>query len=358
MTAVRVAVNGNTTGPRQAFRGTLLEGNAMPYFDKETIENARDIDLLTYLESCEPQELVRSGGGSYRLRSHGSLKISNGKWYWWSRNVGGTSAIDYLVQVRGFTFTDAVSFIIDSNLASRAYCPPAASAHKVLKLPPRHETADNVRVYLGKRMIDEVISGGLIHAGRIYENQFTDKKSGRTFVNAVFVGCDSDGRPRYATIRGTNSGYKGEAAGSDKRYSFSIPAEHPSNHLHIFEGVMDLLSYATLMRMDGHAVRAEHLLSIGGIHSPREDSPPILPPAVGSYLERHSDIHNVHLHLDNDNAGRFGTDSLIGILSGSYNCYDEPPKAGKDYNDYLRYCRSPTEAVRGGDAKTANELSR
>ena len=34
----------------------------MPYISPEVVEQARQIDLLTYLQSCEPQELVRISG--------------------------------------------------------------------------------------------------------------------------------------------------------------------------------------------------------------------------------------------------------------------------------------------------------
>ena len=39
----------------------------MPYISPEVVEQARQIDLLTYLQSCEPQELVRISGNCYRL---------------------------------------------------------------------------------------------------------------------------------------------------------------------------------------------------------------------------------------------------------------------------------------------------
>lgn len=54
----------------------------MPYIPPEVVEQARQIDLLTYLQSCEPQELVRISGNNYTTRTHDSLKISNGKWMW------------------------------------------------------------------------------------------------------------------------------------------------------------------------------------------------------------------------------------------------------------------------------------
>ena len=72
----------------------------MPYISPEVVEQARQIDLLTYLQSCEPQELVRISGNNYTTRTHDSLKISNGKWMWWSQRIGGYNALDYLVKVK------------------------------------------------------------------------------------------------------------------------------------------------------------------------------------------------------------------------------------------------------------------
>ena len=57
----------------------------MSYVDPQTVEKAREMDLLTYLQNYEPNELVRLSDGTYCTRTHDSLKISNGKWMWWSR---------------------------------------------------------------------------------------------------------------------------------------------------------------------------------------------------------------------------------------------------------------------------------
>ena len=73
----------------------------MPYYTEKQIDQARSIDLLTYLQSFEPTELVRVRGNTYCTREHDSLKISNGKWMWWSRGFGGNSALDYLIKVKG-----------------------------------------------------------------------------------------------------------------------------------------------------------------------------------------------------------------------------------------------------------------
>ena len=63
----------------------------MPYVDPEIIAEVKRVDLLTYLQEREPDELVRISPGVYCTKEHDSLKISNGKWFWWSRDLGGSA---------------------------------------------------------------------------------------------------------------------------------------------------------------------------------------------------------------------------------------------------------------------------
>lgn len=53
--------------------------NSRPYvqLDPAVIEQARQMDLLSYLRAYEPNNLVRVGGSVYCTREHDSLKISN-----------------------------------------------------------------------------------------------------------------------------------------------------------------------------------------------------------------------------------------------------------------------------------------
>ena len=76
----------------------------MAYVTPEAIAQARQIDLLTYLQNFEPQELVKISPGNYCTREHDSLKISNGKWHWFSRGFGGINALDYLIKVKDYSF--------------------------------------------------------------------------------------------------------------------------------------------------------------------------------------------------------------------------------------------------------------
>lgn len=83
----------------------------MPYIAPEVVQEVKRMDLLTYLKNYEPQELVHFSGNTYTTRSHDSLKISNGKWMWWSQSIGGRSALDYLIKVRGYSFMEAIEII-------------------------------------------------------------------------------------------------------------------------------------------------------------------------------------------------------------------------------------------------------
>ena len=65
----------------------------MPYIPPEVVEQARKMDLLTYLQNYEPDELVPFSRDTYCTRTHDSLKISNGKWFWFSQGIGGVSPL-------------------------------------------------------------------------------------------------------------------------------------------------------------------------------------------------------------------------------------------------------------------------
>ncbi len=84
----------------------------MPFYDQDMIEKAREVDLFSYLQACEPQELVHVSGNVYCTREHDSLRISNGKWCWFSRGIGGHSALDYLIKVKGCSFLEAMEAVV------------------------------------------------------------------------------------------------------------------------------------------------------------------------------------------------------------------------------------------------------
>ena len=88
----------------------------MPGVSKEQIAAAKQMTAIEFLRRFRPHELVRSGSrGEFQLREHDSFKI-NGEssiWHWKSRDIGGKSALDYLIKVEGMKFVDAVLALCD-----------------------------------------------------------------------------------------------------------------------------------------------------------------------------------------------------------------------------------------------------
>ena len=169
----------------------------MPYVDPEIIAEVKRVDLLTYLQEREPDELVRISPGVYCTKEHDSLKISNGKWFWWSRDLGGRSALDFLVKVRDMAFLDAVEHLrADRPAVARASppahaAPPASAPRPAFRLPRRCADDDAMR-YLESRGISRSLLKGLVDAGDVYGTM----RGG--VACAVFVGRDRTGVPRYA----------------------------------------------------------------------------------------------------------------------------------------------------------------
>lgn len=127
----------------------------------------------------------------------------------------------------------------------------------------------------------------------------------------------------------------GEAAGSDKRYAFRI--NRSGSTLHVFESAIDLLSYATTMKMRTGEWRPEPMLSLGGVYAPSTNNKQSkLPIALENMTQNQTQINTIALHLDNDYAGRSATRSISEQLGNKYIVLDEPPAYGKDCNDYLQ----------------------
>ena len=301
----------------------------MPYIAPEVITEAKRMDLLTYLREYEPGELVKFSSNTYTTRTHDSLKISNGKWMWWSRGIGGKSALDYLIKVRGMDFVEAVQTIMGNGSVSFPTCKNIKSyEEQPLLLPQKSPTTEVVFDYLFGRGIDYEIINHCLEQELIIESL--------PYHNAVFIGYDENKEPKYAAYRATNqSRIMGDCTGSKKQYSFRLTAEN-TGEVHLFECAIDLLSYATLMKLEGKDWRQFNLVSLAGVYSPKqkiEDSK--VPVTLGRLLEKDKTIRRIILHLDNDIAGRKATKALQTILSDKYEVVDDPPQYGKDVNDFL-----------------------
>ena len=314
---------------------------------KEQISRAKEWDLLSYLQTFEPQELRRSGPHEYCTISHDSLKISYGKWCWNSRRIGGRTALDYLIKVKGMCFVDAVE-LLSGTRGPVNHILPTQPGHtdmpRHLVLPEANRLASAVVPYLQRRGIHPEIISTCMEAGTLYES--------RRYQNCVFVGKDPSGQPRFACLRGTKGDFKQDVVGSDKRFSFFLPAAVPDcPRLAVAESPIDALSLATLVKRYGGNWKDSTYLSLSGTDKR----------AMLQFLRDHPAVDQVSLCLDNDSAGLTGIGRLEQAIREDAELSSRiklvyrnppPPEYGKDYNEFLcaiQALRHPVERVASRD---------
>ena len=160
----------------------------MAYIHPEVIAEARKVDLLSYLRATDPNELVKCDGNEYCTRTHDSLKISNGKWFWWSRGIGGASALDYLVKVRGVDFLTAVESVMGKAVEIPSFVSPKPKkTYERVYMPIHTPMLNQAKKYLLVRGIDEAIIDECISKKLIAENlKDGDKNAFKTFYSNNF----------------------------------------------------------------------------------------------------------------------------------------------------------------------------
>ena len=297
------------------------------YVTESEIRAAKRMDLLTYLQIYEPHELVKEGAG-YHTRTHDSLKISNGMWHWFSRGIGGKTALDYLIHVKGMDFVPAVQALtgIWDKMSQISSEPP--TQHKSFELPPVYPDSQRVTRYLRLRGITPEVIHRCVVEGILYESD--------RYHNAVFVGRDGEGIPRYAMQRSTGEKtLKLEVDGSDKRYCFSMKGS--GDMLIVSESAIDALSMATIMKQAGKPWRKYHYLSLGGVSIKKQSD--VLPMALKQYVSDHPEIRRIRLALDNDKVGHGAAEQIMRVLADQYEVSTSFPKYGKDFNEQLQRIR-------------------
>lgn len=191
----------------------------------EQIKIAKSIDLINYMKQYEPMELIRTGPHDYKTASHSSLCISdNGLWHWFSHNIGGRGALNYLIQVKGMDFVSAVRHLCELEHLEPVPFQQVKRApvqeRKPFVMPVPDKNAETALQYLKRRGIDGKILKYCVDQGILYQTT----RGG--YKNCVFVGKDTEGKPRSACVRGCQGTFRGECAGSEKQYGFCIPADN------------------------------------------------------------------------------------------------------------------------------------
>jgi hypothetical protein len=294
---------------------------------KDQIERAREIDVLDYVLRYE-HDNVKRVGSAYRMRDHPSIEVKSGKWRWYSQGLYGKTALDYLTDVRGYSLVDAVCMLLNEPPQEKerrdkpkirapapdAKPPPERPAFAI----PRHNKNNNrVIAYLRSRGIDKELILDCIRRGILYESAY--------FHDCVFKGKDEHGKTRYAAVRSTSSGFKGDAEGSDKQCCFLLPPDDPDNRTAaIFEAPVDVLSHKTLCIQGFIPPFDGWRLSLGGTS--------IL--GLEHFLEHHPRITHCLVCTDNDEAGELLAAKIADVPG--ITTERSLPVCGKDWNDALQ----------------------
>ena len=304
----------------------------MPGVTEEQITAAKQMTAIEFLRRYRPGELVKAESrGEFQLREHDSFKINEATslWHWKSRDVGGKSALDYLIKVEGMKFVEAVQALCEE---SPSYIPPPSQPEqpKEFLLPPAAENNRRVFAYLLKRGIDRKVIEACVRAGILYESA--------DYHNAVFVGKDECGTARYAFLRGTytkGKPFKAEVSGSNKRFCFFLPPKGESKKLAVYEAAIETMAHLSLEKTVD-----KYRLSLGGISAPKEGEKAYSfkkPAALESFLARHPEIEEIELCTNNDYAGRWAAEHIEKAYQGKYRMVKNlPEKEGCDYADLTK----------------------
>ena len=305
----------------------------------ENIKAAREVQLVDFLNTYRPGELVRKSRDEYCTKSHSSLRITPSKnlFHWCSQSKGGRGALDYLLTVEGMSFRSAVMLLNEMELVpfqqARAAAEESSRTHD-FTLPRPDKNAQAATAYLMHRGISPKVLRYCLNEGILYQT------TRGNYRNCVFVGKDEGGVPRSAFQRGCQGTYRGDVTGSQKKYGFLMQAENPDcDTVELYEAPIDAMSGATLRRYtDIGKWRSVHYLALGGLNH--------LP--IDYFLQQHPLVKNVVLCFDRDEPGlRFADTVAQRLAERGCNVEKRLPAVGKDYNENLIWYKSKIEKQRG-----------
>ena len=285
------------------------------------------MSAIEFLQKYRPNSLVKSSAsGEYQLAEHDSFKINaeSSLWHWKSRDIGGKSAMNYLIYVEGVPFVEAVRLLCEESPGFVPTPPEQVERERPpFKLPLKAPTNERITRYLLGRGISKTVIQYCIERKILYESA--------EYHNCVFLGKDTQGEPKYAALRGIydyGKTFKREAPGSNKAYGFCIPPRSDSSTVAVFEAAIDAMAEMTLCG----SVANKWRLSLGGISASEKE-----PMALQEFLQQHPEIKTIELRLDNDARGRMASACIQKIYADRYHVLDLPPGIeGGDYADVAK----------------------
>ena len=252
------------------------------HFTKEQREQARRTDIASFLVS-QGEKVKRSGSEYEWLDGSQKVTIRGHLWYHQYEQKGG-DAVDFVRRFYNKDYAEAVQMLLSNYGGQIVNLQTTEREQKPFILPPRNDRMSRVFSYLLlTRGIDKDVLFEFVRRKMIYESA--------DYHNAVFVGYDSNGKPRHAHKRGTvtSNPYKGNVAGSQPEYSFHFNGT--SEKLFLFEAPIDMLSYISMHKKNWQ----EHSYAASCSVSDR---------VLFQCLKDNPNIKNVFLCFDNDEAGQ------------------------------------------------------
>ena len=279
------------------------------FYTQEQIDRANRADIADFLRT--QGETLERAGNEYRWKRHDSLTVRENKWYRHSQSTGG-GPIDFVMEFYGRSFTEAVQLLtgeLGEGKPEQTAPPPLSD----FRLPPRSPDPGQVKRYLTEaRRIDEDVTGFFLSTGDIYEEA--------AHHNAVFVGRDESGIPRYAHQRGTTGNFRLDVKGSDKAFNFCYRGE--GEKLFVFEAPVDLLSFLCLFKKDW---QKHSYLSLGGVGEK----------ALVRFLSDRPSVKTIYLCLDSDEAGNEACSRIAKLTPEGLTVHRLVPLF-KDWNEVLQ----------------------
>jgi hypothetical protein len=318
----------------------------MAVFTKDDIQRARQTDIIAYLQKqnevalqaggSEPYQMEPYGKkpGEYKVLDQGGLIVTGNMWSHMSRTelkgdkvvrLGGNT-LDFLTKYEGKSFNDAMEILTGKEATyERAEVKTVIEKKDKsdFELPEKNDSFRRVMAYLTKtRALDSEIVLSQVKKGNIFED--------KTHHNAVFVGRDTEGDPRWAQKRSTLSDKKLvlDQTSSDPNYPFTI-GDTKSKYVIVTEAPIESLSIASLVKREGGDPYKNAILAIGGAHDV----------GLEQYLKDHPQCKNICFALNNDNQGRESTNIYKEKYEAKgYNIQVAIPK-NQDWNDDLKTLR-------------------
>lgn len=305
---------------------------------------------------------VRVGQTYYTLKEHDSVRLDVGKnCFFWNSTGDRGSVIDACVAFENMSKAEAYQHLYDMCGGQEAVYeniygsnPQSVSAQrkpdiekgksvekpadKKVDLPPKGESQRNVYAYLGKtRQISQDVIKDFIDRDMLYQDDHN---------NCVFVARDKEGSPVFGCKRGTNTYKKFVADCKGNDYSQGFYVDNGADKLFVSESVIDAMSKMTMLQEQGIDFHSYNYLALAGTQ--KQDP-------ISITLDRHPEIKEVSLGLDNDNGGReaFGQIKTMLEKRDILLKKDMPLQEGQDWNGALcDYFKSKSE---GKEIKVCEE---